>query len=245
MRKEEARRLVYERLKKAGAARFPFPIDGRIPNFKGAEAAAERLRSLPAYQKARALKINPDAPQLPVRANALWDGKTVYMPSPRLRGAFIRLDPALIPPQARRKAASLSGCRRYGVEVGLADLAAGRIDLIVAGSVAVTPEGARAGKGEGYSDREYGILRELGHPPVPVVTTVHELQIVDELEMNPHDLSLDAIITPERVIETGSPFPKPYGIDWTLVTPEDLRAMPVLEELRRMRGSGGPGAART
>jgi hypothetical protein len=38
------------------------------------------------------------------------------------------------------------------------------LDAIICGSVAVTRDGRRCGKGEGYSDLEFAILRELGHP---------------------------------------------------------------------------------
>ena len=159
--KETARRLAYDGLHAARAARFPFPVEGRIPNYAGAEAAARRLRGLPVYRRAKTIKVNPDAPQLPVRAMALADGKTVVMPSPRLRGAFLCIDPAAVPRGEERRAASLSHCHRYGREITLAELATGKVDLIVAGSVAVTRDGARAGKGEGYADLEYAFLREL------------------------------------------------------------------------------------
>jgi 5-formyltetrahydrofolate cyclo-ligase len=62
-----------------------------------------------------------------------------------------------------------------------------RPDAIVCGSVAVTRDGRRCGKGEGYSDLEFAILRELGHPPVPVATTVHDLQVVDAVPRDPTD----------------------------------------------------------
>jgi 5-formyltetrahydrofolate cyclo-ligase len=35
---------------------------------------------------------------------------------------------------------------------------------------------------------------------VPVVTTVHELQILDDVPFEPHDTKVDIIVTPERVI---------------------------------------------
>jgi hypothetical protein len=47
-------------------ARFPGAA-GRIPNFTGAEAAAERLRATPEWQAAGTLKANSDSAQLPVR----------------------------------------------------------------------------------------------------------------------------------------------------------------------------------
>lgn len=239
--KAEARASAYAGLRAAKAARFPFPIEGRIPNFAGAEAAALRLRELPAYKAARGVKVNPDAPQLPVRAMVLRDGKNLYMPSPRLRGAFIRIRPQRVPPGEERRAASLSHCAAYGEELSVKDLgdvvAAGEspIGLIVVGSVAVSRTGARAGKGEGYADMEYAILQELGLPHVPVVTTVHPAQIVPGIVVDDHDLPVDYIITPDETIATRTQLPKPGRIAWELLEPADLEAMPVLQELRELR----------
>lgn len=238
--KNEARHRAYAQLHAARAARFPFPIEGRIPNFTGAETAARALRELPLYQQAKTIKVNPDAPQLPVRAMALADGKRLYMPSPRLRGSFLCIDPDDVPSGEYRRAASLSHCRNYGREVDIAQLLMQtddplRIDLIVVGSVAVTRRGARAGKGEGYADMEYALLQELGHPPIPVVTTVHGAQVLPDFPVEAHDLSVDVIVTPDEVIITETPYPKPRGIDWSLLTDDDLAAMPVLKEVRRHR----------
>src|SRR5580700_4677314 len=76
--KAALRQEVWEAMRAARVARFPGAA-GRIPNFTGAEAAAELLRSLPEWQSARTLKANPDSAQLPVRQRGLQDGKTVYM----------------------------------------------------------------------------------------------------------------------------------------------------------------------
>lgn len=247
--KEEIRQLAYNNLKRVKAARFPFPIEDRIPNFKGAEAAARRLAQLPVYRSAKALKVNPDAPQLPVRAMALRDGKVIYMPTPRLRGAFMCIHPEAVPPGQERRAASLSHCSDYGQAVPLEALALDHtlrtsaapllafppIELVVTGSVAVTRDGRRAGKGEGYADLEYAILRELGYGPVPVATTVHPAQIVPSMSIDPHDLTVDYIVTPDEIIETHTPYRKPAGIDWDLLSEEDLLEMPVLRHLRHIK----------
>src|SRR5271166_6432502 len=92
--KAALREDVWEALTAARVARFPGAA-GRIPNFTGAEAAAERLRERPEWRRARALKANPDSAQLPVRQRALQDGKTVYMAVPRLAepDPFFLLDP--------------------------------------------------------------------------------------------------------------------------------------------------------
>jgi 5-formyltetrahydrofolate cyclo-ligase len=58
-------------------AAFPRPVYYRIPNFIGAEKAAQNLRSLPEYESARMIFCNPDSPQRPVRETVLRDGKTL------------------------------------------------------------------------------------------------------------------------------------------------------------------------
>lgn len=231
--KADARQAVWDALQHAGVARFPFPPHGRIPNFRGAEQAAERLLSHPLFAGVRRIKINPDAPQRPLRAAALARGIVVYVPTPRLRGGFRRFDPAKIPATKIADAASLSRGTRWGEPVSLRDLP--RLDAIVAGSVAVTRDGRRCGKGEGYSDIEFAILRELGHPAVPVATTVHALQVVGGFPRESNDLPLSLIVTPDETITVKRPPPAPTGIDWDRLTEQDLDEMPVLRELKKMR----------
>ena len=230
--KAEARRAVWDRVAREGVARFPLPPHGRIPNFAGARAAALRLLDHPLFRKVRVLKVNPDAPQRPVREEALRRGITVLMPTPRLRAGFKLLDPERIPTDRLREAASLSRCDRWAEERPLRSLP--RIDAIVCGSVAVTRGGDRCGKGEGYSDLELAILWELGHPAVPIATSVHPLQIVDALPRDATDLGLSLVVTPGEAIEIPEPPLGPGGIDWDRLGEEELRAMPVLEELRRL-----------
>jgi len=180
MDKQALRERVWDELEESGEARFPFPPHGRIPNYAGADAAADRLGDLEAWTGAATLKANPDAPQLPARRGALDAGKTVYMAVPRLRDerCFYRLDPAeLADPDA---AATVSGVADHAEQVG--PEAVGHVDLVLVGSVAVTEDGARVGKGEGYSDLEFAVLSDLGlvDDATTVVTTVHERQVVDD-----------------------------------------------------------------
>lgn len=231
--KDDARAAVWTALGDERVARFPFPIEGRIPNFKGAEAAAKRLFTLPPWRDAKTLKINPDSPQRPVREEALRRGITYYMPTPRLKAGFRKFDPKTIPPDKYGEAAALSTSERWGELVPLDALP--RFDAIVAGSVAVTRDGRRCGKGAGYSDIEFAILRELGHPPVPVATTVHPLQIVDDVPADSTDLPLSAIVTPDEAITVAHPRPAPTGIDWSRLDESDIADMPVLKDLRRRR----------
>lgn len=230
--KQRARQAVWDRLQADSLARFPFPPHGRIPNFKGAERAAQRLFAVEPWRSAKRIKVNPDAPQRPVREAALRRGITVYVPTPRLRAGFRKFDPARMPADRLGDAASLSKSAAFAEEVALDELP--QMDAIVCGSVAVTRDGRRAGKGEGYSDLEFAILIELGHAPVPVATTVHPVQIVEHLPLGPTDLALSLIVTPDEVIEVADPPPVPAGIDWSALTDADLEAMPVLRDLRTL-----------
>ena len=229
--KARIRQQVWDHLEAARIARFPFPPHGRIPNFAGAREACLRLFEWPVLAGAKIIKVNPDAPQRPLRFEALRRGITVLVPTPRLRAGFMCLDPARIAAKDYAPAASLSKMRRFAEDVALDALPTP--DCLVVGSVAVSESGARCGKGEGYADLEYGILRSLGHPPIAVASVVHEDQIVEEIPREATDLPLSVIATPTRLIEVKDPPQGPPGIDWSLLTEEDLAAMPVLAELRR------------
>ena len=243
MDKQAVREAVWNAFEAGDQARFPFPPHDRIPNFAGADAACERLTETDEWAGAETLKCNPDAPQLPVRRAALRAGKTVYVAQPRLRDPdpFLRLDPAGIPPEDVDDATTVSGISEYGTPVGPGDVP--HVDLVVAGSVGVTTDGARIGKGEGYSDLEWGVLSELGavDSDTTVATTVHELSVIDGPdspvadaadcpEPDAHDVPLDLVVTPERAVRTETPYVRPSGIDWTALDPERLAEIPVLAE---------------
>jgi 5-formyltetrahydrofolate cyclo-ligase len=241
MTKEDLRRKVWQLLEHNAVQRFP-GAHGRIPNFVGAERAAARLTELAVWKKARAIKINPDAPQLPVRRQALADGKVVYMAVPALRTekCFIEIDPKRL---GRRTAlaASILGATKYGRLVSPREVRA--IDLVVCGSVAVRRDGTRVGKGGGYADLEYAILREEGKlkETTPVVTTVHPLQIVAEkVAMLAHDIPLDFLVTPFEVVATRPAFPRPRGIYWDLLKAARIEAIPSLRKRLKQSSTDAP-----
>jgi 5-formyltetrahydrofolate cyclo-ligase len=229
---------VWTALREGGAARFPGAA-GRIPNFVGAEDAAERLRGTEAWMRARTVKSNPDAPQWPVRQRALEDGKVLYMAVPRLaeEKPFFLLDPEQLadPP---RKASSIKGASRSARTVDVEELEP--VDLVVAGCVAVGDDGARLGKGGGFSDLELAVAAGAGlvDARTLVVTTVHELQVrpAGVIPTTGHDIHVDLVITPTRVIEC----PRPGGyrlptIDWGELADEKITSIPLLGRLRASR----------
>jgi 5-formyltetrahydrofolate cyclo-ligase len=238
--KQALRERIWKQLDRPGIARFPRPLHDRIPNFVGAERAAELAAALPEWQRARRLKCNPDAPQRPVRLRALREGKIVFMAVPRLREArcFIRLDPRKLASRIAA-ASSITGAFRHGEPVPPSAL--GTIDLVVVGSVAVNASGARVGKGGGYSDLEFALARELGavDEATPVLTTVHDFQVLRAaIPMLGHDVPVDLVVTPRRVLRTRRRGEKPQGIAWNELTDDQIAAMPVLRGLRPRRSSG-------
>lgn len=231
MNKHDLRQSTWAALQGSGDARFPGTV-GRIPNFRGAEAAADRLRQTPEWSAATRIKCNPDSPHRPVRHRALLDGKKVYVAVPKLADAipFILLDPALIPAKKHWHASSIKGAAELGLPREPARIE--HLDLIVTGCVGVTREGARLGKGGGYSDLEYAVLRELGlvDEDTPIVTTVHPSQILEDgvIPMQRHDISLDMFCTPDETVRCPRPFDRPNGIIDEVLSDEKRAAIPVL-----------------
>ncbi|MFQ5940596.1 MAG: 5-formyltetrahydrofolate cyclo-ligase [Nitrososphaerales archaeon] len=235
-RKQEIRKYVWDELESKDIATFPRPVYGRIPNFKGANGAASNLVELDEFKKAKTLKVNPDAPQRSIRYLTLCNLKLLVMPPPRLRSYLILLDPKMIPKNEFYRASSISGAFAYSKPLALD--AKFTIDFIVMGSVAVSRDGARIGKGEGYAELEYAVLKNIGaiSDKVPVATTVHNIQLVDDIPSEDHDVPIDIIITPNRIIRTKTRLPKPEGVIWKKVTDEMLSKMPILRELKEMYG---------
>ncbi|AXG05645.1 5-formyltetrahydrofolate cyclo-ligase [Haloplanus rubicundus] len=231
MDKATLRERIWDDLEASGEARFPFPPHDRIPNFAGASEAADRLAETDEWKRAETIKANPDAPQLPVRRAALRAGKALYVAVPRLRDerCFRRLDPDEV--DDVDASTTVGGIDEYGTPVGPDEME--RIDLIVSGSVAVSEGGSRVGKGEGYSDLEFAVLREFGlvDDDTTTATTVHERQVVDDVPApDDHDVPMALVVTPERGVRTGAAG-KPSGIDWAKLG-ERVAEMPVLERLR-------------
>jgi 5-formyltetrahydrofolate cyclo-ligase len=229
--KDEVRGDVWRSMDREGVSRFP-GAEGRIPNFAGAKAAAERLSKHPAWQNASTVKANPDSPQTHVRRLALAQGKLLVMAVPRLRDQhpFRLLDPRRLSAEQLREAATIKGALKLGTVIDLDQVP--QLDLVLTGSVAVNLKGARLGKGGGFSDLEFGLLSEAGKIDrrTALATTVHPLQIVREnLLMTGHDIPVELIATPRAVIEVDGAFARPPGLLWDHLQPPQIHEIPVLE----------------
>lgn len=228
--KQEIRERIWKLMEEKGIASFPRPVKGRIPNFKGSVKASNNLTQTREYKEAKVVKSNPDAPQSPFRERALSDKKILLVPTPRLKGEFFLFsEKAWGNP---REASKIVNFSRYGENVRLDDIPV--IDLVVVGSVAVSLRGNRVGKGEGYSELEYAILREQGKvkETTPVATTVHSIQIVPDVPSEPFDVPVDIIATESSLIKTDG-LEKPKGLILEYLTREKVNDTPYLMEYLR------------
>ena len=222
---------VWDDLDAAGVGRFP-GIHNRIPNFTGAEDAADRLADTDAWRRARVVKCNPDSPQRPVRTRALADGKVVVMAVPRLASMppFLVLDPGRleVPP---RRASSIRGAGEHGVPTDVDDL--DPVDLVVQGCVGVDVVGRRLGKGGGFADLEFAVTAAAGvlDPDVVVATTVHDVQVRDEVPVDVHDIGCDLVVTPTRTIDVAREDVRRPRLDPDLLTDGKRDAIPLLARL--------------
>ena len=254
--KWQLRMKIWNYMEQQDIARFPRPVHHRIPNFVDAEIAAENIRHLPEYQAAHIVKVNPDTPQRPVRQLVLEDGKTLLTPQPRLRtGFFSTISMATLPATvAIAHCTNSKGVVKFGTPVTLN--ANYTVDLVVVGSTGVCPRtGARVGKGEGFAELEWGILsaqHNIDPARCVVVTTVHDCQVVDDIDEMPtnwtltkHDVPVDIIVTPTRIIRIPphTRAAKPMGgIFWDLLSPQKLASIRVLQQLKDQieQSSGSP-----
>jgi 5-formyltetrahydrofolate cyclo-ligase len=193
--KQKLREKIWNLLEEKKVARFPLPLKDRIPNSEGSDKAAKLVTILPEWKKAKIIFSNPDAAQRPVRELALKEGKILIMATPRLKKGYLEIDPKDVK-GIEDKASTIQGAFKYGKPIK--DLP--KPDLIITGCVAVDKEGWRLGKGGGYGDKEIKtFLGKFGK--IPVITTVHELQIVDKVPHNENDTKVDYIITPNKIIK--------------------------------------------
>lgn len=193
-KKNQLRAKIWRELEEKRIASFPLPCWGRIPNFIGSEGIAEKVRLLEEWKKAKVIMSNPDYAQRKIRENALKDGKLLIMASPRLRHGYLLIDSKNVK-NKEKSASTIKGAFKFGKQVKEFP----KPDLIIEGSVAVDRHGHRLGKGHGYGDQEISMIRsKFGR--TPVVTPVHDIQVVGLVPSEKHDEKVNIIVTPDSVI---------------------------------------------
>ncbi len=197
MDKNEVRKLIWDNIEKQKLFIPPKSPYGRIPNFRGADFAAKMLRNTEEWINSKIIFVSPDSAQIKIREYALKDKKIVIMASPKLKYGYLKIDP-LNNDINEKEASTIKGAFKYGLSVDKFP----KIDMVIEGSVAVDLEGNRLGKGKGYGDVEINHLlnQNVIDNKTPIVTTVHETQIIDNVPTEGHDKKINMIATPKRVI---------------------------------------------
>ncbi len=200
MDKEAIRRKVWSELEKGDLVDFPRPCYGRIPNFRGSRKVGERIRELEEFRSARCVFCAPDAVLKRIREIVLEEGKVLAVALLHIEGFLEIGGERACPRHEISRATTIKGFKKYGTPLKTT------VDLFVQGSVAVDRSGNRLGKGRGYGDREYQILRTMGllGEGVKIVTLAHELQLQDDFGelMDARDVIVDYIITQSGILKT-------------------------------------------
>lgn len=197
--KQELRQAVWASMEKNNLVTFPRPCYGRIPNFVGSRAAAEKLKTLMEWKEASAIFSAPDSSLHYARCVALKEGKILLVAAPRLTGFYLIKD---ILPEKAFETSSIKGFSTYGRPVKIDDNLP-KIDLYLTGAVAVDKRGNRIGKGTGYGDQEDEILSKAGliDEKTPRIAMVHEVQVFEDFSslMEEKDKRVTIIVTPKEI----------------------------------------------
>jgi 5-formyltetrahydrofolate cyclo-ligase len=241
MDRESIRAVVWDRLKEVAVpdSRFHLDFSMFIPDYAGSDGIHAALKRLQFYEGTGAVFVTPDNNLERLRAELLRERRALLMTTYGILRGFVYFEPGSVPESSIDFAASLDGAERFGA---LYDLEAvrslRRLDYLVTGASAVNRDGIRFGKGHGYFDVEWALLRDIGlvDEESPVVACVHDVQYLDEeLPALPTDTLVDWIVTPTRTIQVRRKQPKPAGIRWDVLDPVLLASVPPLRELEAAR----------
>ncbi|SPP88255.1 blast:Methenyltetrahydrofolate synthase domain-containing protein [Drosophila guanche] len=219
-------------------------IFNRIPAFVDADKAAALLIQEEEFKKAEHIKVNIDRALHDFKEQALLADKSVYLPSTRDSSALcLKVDvPADATEEQKKEALRVQDILKFRTEIGLESKL--KLDLVVIGSVVVSREGYRIGRGNGFADLDIGLLIELGAitPDTVIATIVHDLQVVDTLPLDlfqKYDTPVDIIVTPTEVIRVAKRLPRPNGVFWEILSERRLKILPVLQQLKEQEEKSG------
>jgi 5-formyltetrahydrofolate cyclo-ligase len=201
-RRERLRRRIWHLMEDAGVLTFPLDVFGRVPNFIGAEKAAELLAEQIEFEQAKVIFVSPDHVLRRVRELVLERGKVLAVSLPqRLIGRSKSILLQITERRAIKAAADIDNFLRYGQPLSLP------VDLAVLSSVVVDRLGNRLTPRREFGDREWQMLIDNGfvHEGTKIATIVHPLQFADDIIkwVVEGDVKAHLIVTPEEVIRPG------------------------------------------
>jgi len=239
--KDSIRKEVWGQLSQVAKpdSRFHFNFAEFIPDFEGSDRALAGLLELDLYKEAKRMLITPDNCLEELRIQTIHDSKQVIVPTYGICRGMVLLERRRVPQGQEKFASSLDGMELFGKNLTLAEIQRlGKIDFLITGASAISLNGVRYGKGHGFFDLEWAMMREIGvvDEGTPVVAFAHDCQVIEEeLEPRPFDTVADIIVTPNRIMCVPKTYQKPEGIYWKLLDKQLLEDIPLLSELREMQ----------
>ena len=238
MDRDSVRALVWDRLRGIALpdSRFHLDLSMFIPDYPGSDQIPAALAGLPFYGGTSPVFVTPDNNLQALRASLLRAGRPLLTTTYGISRGFVYFPPGSVPDCSAEFASSLDGAERFGTHADINSLRSlGQLDFLVTGASAVSMNGLRFGKGHGYFDLEWAMLRHLQMvgEETPVVACVHDVQCTEhDLPAQPNDSLVDWIVTPSRTVKVPRRQPKPLGINWDQLAPALVESMPPLRELR-------------
>ncbi|MEZ5477266.1 MAG: 5-formyltetrahydrofolate cyclo-ligase [Thiolinea sp.] len=236
------KQLVWSRLKAVARpdSRFGYDFSRYIPDFDQSLLATNRLCGVESFQTARFIMVTPDNSLTELRCQLIKEQRLFIMPTYGIRRGFVLMEPNVVAKGQEHCAAWLDGMEHFGRYVSLRDIVSiGKLDFLITGASAVNLDGIRFGKGHGYFDIEWSIFSEIGlvNNQTKIAAITHDFQVVDEsLFIKPEDVQIDYIATPTRLIEVMQRAVRPKGMNWKLLDPDLVEAIPPLLELKSSLG---------
>ena len=164
----------------------------------GAQAIASRIAVLPSFDGATTvlatLPFGSEWDLRPLAQAALDRGKSIVLP--RVDAATRRLVLHRVDDLDADVSPGFRGIPEPVPRTAIVRPA--DVDCVLVPGVAFDPAGRRLGYGGGYYDRLLPHLR----PGVPRIAGAFDVQIVDEVPVDAHDLAVDVVVTPTRTFAT-------------------------------------------
>jgi 5-formyltetrahydrofolate cyclo-ligase len=248
----EVRKRVWEKLREVAVpdSRFAWDFSEFIADYEGSHSGAVRLLELAETNSWESWLVTPDNNLDPLRERLIERDMPYLMPTYGIRRGFLGLDPDDVPSGEAAFASVLDGMNRFAERQSLEELEENHppLDVMVTGASFVTKDGLRMGKGHGYFDLEWAMLRQIGlaTEETRVVAAVHDVQVLEEGRSDElvadHDTIVDYIVTPTQTYRVEDAPPKPEGIYWELLSQAEIQKTPPLKTLWEREGEPNLGS---
>lgn len=250
--RDETRERVWSDLREVARpdSRFGWDFSSFIADYEGSDQGATRLLTRGENQGYEHWFVTPDNNLDPLRERLVERGVPFVMPTYGIRRGFLRLEPDDVPEGQAAFAGTLDGMNRFAsrIELETMERTLAPLDCMITGASFVTEDGLRMGKGHGFFDLEWAMMREVGlaDETTDVVAVVHDAQVLDDITGQSlaadHDTIVDAIVTPTQTISIDEAPSKPAGIRWPLLDRDRVEGMPPLQTLWERAGRPELGA---